>query len=413
MKEKSAQGGIVERVPYRIRKPFALAASIGALAAPAAFVHSAEASPPMRYAGIVSNDIWVPDKKIAEDNAKKIADLGANAVRIFQPYTRYQAAEINNDKDRLCNAAEAARDNGLTFFITMLGFNPKEGKRKAHVGYAPLRMSGWRRFSDTVSTVMWTLAGPNGCAKDVPDLNIGLFNEVNSPRFYPGTAEQYESMLEYTYPRLKAEAGKITASLQQQALHEGHDPNSVRPVTVNVIGGELASSHNLLPFLKDMGEAKIAHGYVGPIFDTLATHPYNEKSSVSPDTVHPGGTIVGLADYNQLEPLVNKYFGNVPIFYDEFGVESRTPPNKGYVGRTPASVQPVSEVVQGEYISQAYALAACEEGVDGLMTFGLHDEPNLARWQAAPYDKNGLPKLSLPAWQQALTSARAGTISNC
>jgi hypothetical protein len=83
------------------------------------------------------------------------------------------------------------------------------------------------------------------------------------------------------------------------------------------------------------------------------------------------------------------------------------------LGRTPATVQPVSEATQGEFIDQAFEIAACQKNVIGLMTFGLKDESDLARWQAAPYDKNGEPKFSMPAWQRALTSARAGTFSSC
>lgn len=398
----------------RLGHSLALAAAVGALVVPAALASPAEASPPMRYAGIVSNEIWTPNLQEAEDNAKLIADLGANAVRIFQPYTQLQAAEINNDKDRICNAAVAARDNHLTLFITMTGFYAKRGKKPAHVGYAPHTASGWRRFGDTMGTMMWTLAGPNGCAKDVPNLNIGELNEVNSPTFSSLTPEEYESMLEYTYPRLKAEAQKITDALRQDAIAKGQDPDRVQPVSVNILGGDLASAHNQLAFIKAVGKAKIAHHYVGQIFDELATHPYEENSSVSPNTQHPGGTIIGIADYGQLRPLVDKYFGtSVPIIYDEFGVESQPPANGGYTGRTPASVRQVSENTQADYYRMAFALTACQENVLGLFTFGLHDEADLTRWQAAPYYFNGTPKSSLPSIQETFNEARNGTISSC
>ena len=402
---------VAKRTKENLLRIGAIATSIGALAIPAAFA-SSETSPQMKYVGVATNEIWVEDSETAQAKAKLIADLGANAVRIFQPYSPGQAAEIKNDEERLCNAAEAAKDNDLTLFITMTGY-----KRNGEVGFAPLTASGWKRFADTIGTVMWTLAGPNGCAKEVPELNIGILNEVNSKKFFPqeykdssiSPAARYEAMLETIYPRLKDEAIKITDELKQYS----EKPDKVEPITVNVIAGELASVHNLLGFIKEMGEAKRNRGYNEPIFDTIAIHPYMENSSVSPDVPHPDGSIIGIADYDKLAPVVKKYFGEVPILYDELGVETITPPYKRYTGSSPASVKPVAEAVQAIYIRKALAMVACQPRAAGLFNFLSADERNLKGWQSGIYYYDGDAKTSLPKIRQAFLDSRAGTIGNC
>lgn len=400
---------VLERIATR---PLALINIVGALAVPAALATNAEASPPMPYVGVATNEIWVPSLEEAEAKAKAIADLGANAVRIAQPYTPGQAAEIKNDKDRLCNAAEAARDNNLTLFITMIGY-----KKIGEVGFAPQTATSIKKFGDTIGTMIWTLAGPNGCVKDVSNLNIGVLNEVNSKTFFPqeykdhGTTAPaaYEGILESIYPRLKKEATIITLALKEAS----EKPEDVQPITVNVIAGDLASAHKQLDFIENMGRAKLAHHFVGPIFDMIATHPYMENSSVPPSKPHPAGAIIGLADYGKVMPVIKKYFGNVPLLYDEFGVETEPPADKVYSGRTPGTVKPVSEAQQASYYREAFTLAACQSNVLGLFTFGLSDESDLSRWQAGVFYPDGTPKTSYSPIQRTFNDAKSGNLGNC
>ena len=373
----------------------------------------------VKYIGIATNEIWVPDETEAEKVAENMADSGVNAFEIYQPLSPGQGAEIINDAPRTCAAVKAGDKYGLTPFITMIGSKKRDKKpNKPASAYAPVTVSDYRRFADTIGALIWTLSGPNGCAKNVHNINVGILNEINSPYFYPqefddpddSAGAHYENMLEYIYPRAKQSAIEVTEALKQAS----ENPDEVEPITVNLIAANFASNHNLLGTLTDMGETKLKNSYFGKSFDTLGVHPYMENSSVPPNTPHPNGRVIGIADYDKLRPLINKYFGNVPVLYSEFGIETRTPKDKPYTGKVPLSVKPVSELVQADYWSRAIGLVACQENVEGIFNFLRKDDWSLnLGWQSGFYFADGTPKTSLPVFRQANIDAGAGNLSNC
>ena len=188
--------------------------------------------------------------------------------------------------------------------------------------------------------------------------------------------------------------------------------------TTTIIGGALAPrgsddpagirpTHSPTAFITDMGAAYRASGRQLPIMDALSIHPYEDHSSIAPaDGTHPNTTSIGLADYGKIVSLLGSAFdgtaqagSSLPIYYDEFGVESQIPPAKQalYSGTEPAVTQPVDEATQAAYYRQAIALAFCYPNVRGLFLFHAVDEKSLAGWQSGVYYADDTPKSSLAA----------------
>ena len=100
-----------------------------------------------------------------------------------------------------------------------------------------------------------------------------------------------------------------------------------------------------------MGTAYRASGRTLPIMDGLALHPYEDHSSVPPiEGIHPGTTTIAIADYGKLVALLGQAFdgtpqagSTLPIYFDEFGVESQIPSAKQqlYTGSEVAVTEPV------------------------------------------------------------------------
>ena len=85
-----------------------------------------------------------------------------------------------------------------------------------------------------------------------------------------------------------------------------------------------------------------------------------------------------------------------------------------YGAETPAALDAVDEATQARYYRQALQLAACQQGVVGLLFFHVSDEPELDRWQSGVYYPDDTPKSSLAAVAAAARAARAGDlVSRC
>jgi hypothetical protein len=163
-------------------------------------------------------------------------------------------------------------------------------------------------------------------------------------------------------------------------------------------------------FLEGLGAAYEESGRDTPPLDGLAFHPYPQSSAVPPDQANPaGGKAIGLAEHERLRELLRGAFGSdLPILYAELGVETQVPDAKRhlYEGNEPA--QPVDEQTQADYYRRALELAACQEGVEGILLFHSHDEPVLAGFQSGVYYIDGTPKASLEAVRTAVRAAADG-----
>jgi hypothetical protein len=201
-----------------------------------------------------------------------------------------------------------------------------------------------------------------------------------------------------------------------------------------VLGGALAprgvdqpntgrDTHSPTAFIRDMAAAYRASGRTKPIMDALAMHPYEDNSSVAPsEGVHPTTTSIALADYPKLVALLKEGFdgtpqrgSTLPIFYDEFGVESDIPPAEQdlYTGTEPTTIHPVDEQTQAAYYRQALQLAFCQPTVRGISLFHAFDEKERPGWQSGVYYVNEQPKASLAPTKAAIQQVARGVIAQC
>jgi hypothetical protein len=243
-----------------------------------------------------------------------------------------------------------------------------------------------------------------------PNINrywLPQFNEDGSDAAAPA----YEALLAEAYDSLKAVSPKIVVLGGAVSPRGGDVPNTIRP------------THSPTTFIQDMGIAYRASGRTIPIMDALAFHPYEDNSSIAPESGrHPNSTTIAIADYDKLEGVLGTAFdgtaqrgSTLPIFYTEFGVESQIPASKAglYTGVEPAAVKPVPADVQGLYYRQAIGLAFCQPNVRALSLFHVTDEPDLNRWQSGLYYVDGKAKASLPLVRKSIAEAHRGVVAQC
>ena len=94
---------------------------------------------------------------------------------------------------------------------------------------------------------------------------------------------------------------------------------------------------------------------------------------------------------------------------DEVGwqVAIPTTSRRAYYGRE--SVRPTTERTQAQIYGQLVRKIACDPSVDKLLFFGLVDEPNLDRWQAALVRAD---RTRRPAWATVRSAVQAGCTSS-
>ena len=253
---------------------------------------------------------------------------------------------------------------------------------------------------------------------DVHDFVVG--NEPNLdgfwlPQYGPGgsdaAASAYEALLAQTYDALKAVSPKIDVVGGALAPHGSDNPARPRP------------THSPTQFVRDLAAAYRASGRDRPIMDSFALHPYMRFSRIAPTLRHPTSTTITVADYPKLVALLGDAFAgtaqpgaNLPIYYTEFGVQTRVPRAKlrfyTDLDSTVAS-DAVSPATQGEWYRRALALAACQPTVRGFFVFHTVDEIDLKGWQSGVYYADGTPKPSLGVVRKAAEDVRAGRIGSC
>jgi hypothetical protein len=239
-----------------------------------------------------------------------------------------------------------------------------------------------------------------------PNLNrywLPQFNDDGSDAAAPA----YTALLAQTYDALKAVSPSITVLGGALAPRGGDVPSTVRP------------THSPTVFIHDMGQWMRDNNRTTPIMDGFDLHPYEDNSSISPvNGVHPNSTTIALADYDKLVASLGEAFGNyaMPIWYDEFGVESQIPPEEesNYTGTEPTTIHPVDEATQAAYYRQAIQLAFCQPNVRALMLFHTVDESDHAAWQSGLYYAGTMaPKASLVPTRLAMQQSRRGVVAQC
>jgi hypothetical protein len=327
---------------------------------------------------------------------RKIADAkaaGFDAVITNSFWAAGQREPSPQELLELRNAAAAAHAAKLRPFLIVQNFGSKTTPR------TPKLRAEFAAYAASL-------------ARQIPlfrDFVIG--NEPNLNRFWlpqfgpkgeDVAARDYLALLAETYDALKAVNGDIRVIGGALAPRGGDDPDSPR------------QTHSPTRFIRDLGRYYRQSGRDAPVMDAFAHHPYLERSKVPPDFAHPRSTTIALADYEKLVDLLGEAFdgtgqegSSIPIFYTEFGVQSRIPRSKqdAYTNReSPAAEDAVPEATQARYYDQAVELACSQSTVEGLFIFHVWDEPDLLGWQSGLYYADHTPKSSLDALRAGLPS---------
>ena len=339
----------------------------------------------------------IPAAKAKLDLAKL---AGLRAIRMTVTWERGSVQPEDVELESLKNAVAAAQLDGVDVYLSITF-----GSRNT-----PLSDEHRDQFAQFCQTL----------ANDLPSVRyFTIGNEPNLNRFWlpqfgPNgedvAAPAYEKLLAAAYDALKGVSAQNIVIGGALSPRGGDKPNTGR------------DTHSPTAFITDLGEAYRASGRTNPIMDWFGIHPYEENSSIPPTTKHANTTTIAIADYDKLLALLGRAFdgtaqpgSNIPIVYNEFGVEAQVPAGKAslYDGAEPTSTKPVSEAVQGAYYRQAIQLAFCQPTVRGIFIFHVFDEPGLPQWQSGVYYADGTPKTSRAALQAAATASRRGIVTRC
>jgi hypothetical protein len=371
------------------------------LTAVLALAPSAHAGGPGLVIGSTEDSVRSPLLAVSKAQMNLIALAGFDAVRITQIWSPGETGVTAADQTILHNVTSAATLDAMQVLVSVLPYGSAT---------TPLTDTEQADFAAYAASV----------ARAAPSVRIVIVgNEPNLNRYWlpqfnddgsDAAAPAYESLLARTYDALKAESPSLTV-LGGAVSPRGGDVAGIRP------------THSPTVFIRDLGAAYRASGRTTPIMDGFAFHPYEDNSSVAPAAgTHPNTTTIALADYGKLVAVLGEAFdgtaqagSTLPIYYDEFGVESVIPADKAshYTGTEPATTKPVSEATQAAYYRQAIELAFCQPTVKALFLFHAFDEPALAGWQSGLYYADGTPKSSLAAVRAAMELSRRGAVAAC
>jgi hypothetical protein len=377
-------------------------ALLAVLAATLAFAPAASAGGPLLVVGATEDA--VRSQVLADSKAQMdlIAMAGLRGVRITQVWSPGETALSADDLATLATVAEAARLDGIEVLVSVIN---------ADAQTTPLSDQDQEDFAAYAASLVTA----------VPEIrHVIVGNEPN--------------LNLYWLPQFDADGGDAAATAYESLLARTYDAIKAADPQVEVIGGAVSPrgndnpegirlTHSPTTFIPDMGAAYRASGRTTPIMDAFAFHPYEDNSSIAPVSgLHPKSTSVAIGDYGKLVALLGQAFDGtaqpgsaLPVYDDEFGVQSQIPPEKAplYTGTEPALTKPVDEATQAEYYRQAIQLAFCEPTVKGLFFFHSVDETDLHAWQSGLYYADGTPKASLAPTKLAIAQARRGVVARC
>ena len=351
--------------------------------------------------GVTADLAKQPDATLAGAEVQRANLAGFDSIRLTHFWLPGQTEPSAAELTPLRNAVFAAQMNRMRVSISL--FHP--GSRTT-----PLTAEHRAQFSRYAA----------GIARALPYVrHFTIGNEPNLNRFWlpqfgPNgenvAAPAYLALLAETYDALKAVSRSIVVVGGAVSPRGSDNPNLAR------------HTHSPTKFILDLGAAYRASGRTRPIMDAFGIHPFPDNSSQSPTVAHPRGTSIGVADYAKLVGLLGRAFdgtaqrgSTLPIYYNEFGVESVPPPEKlaAYTGEEPETTRPVNEETQGTYYRQAVALAFCQPNVRGLFVFLNVDEPGRPGWQSGLYYADRQPKSSRAAMRRAARQSRGGVVARC
>ena len=351
------------------------------------------------FVGALEDVVKQPDLDTTRKRVRDASAAGFDALGLTTPWAPGQTEPDPGQLLLLQNVSAAAEQERIRVLLSVFQYRNRD---------TPLTDEEQQQFADYTARL----------ARELPSIRDFIIgNEPNLNGFWfpqfdedgrSASAPAYTSLLALSYDALKAVSPEINVIGGALAPRGADDPESPR--------------HTQSPtsFIRDMGAAYRASGRTEPLMDIFAIHPYLERSEIPPDTEHPEGTSIGIADYDKLVDLLEEAFdgtaqkgSDLPIAYTEFGVQAEIPEEKqdSYENvASPLGVDAVDEQTQAEYYREALELASCQETVIGILLFHLYDEPDLERWQSGMYYVDGTPKSSLPPIREAAIAARNGEL---
>jgi hypothetical protein len=358
---------------------------------------NALAGGPTMLVGATEDAPRSPSSAVAKAQMNLLVAAGFDSVRITQEWKPGESTLSAGDRNVLENVAAAADLDHVAVICVVMNHGSAT---------TPLTTEEQDDFAAYAASI----------ARAIPTFRIFVVgNEPNLNRYWlpqfnadgsDAAAPAYTSLLTKTYDALKA-VRRVVVLGGALAPRGSDNPAGSRP------------THSPTVFIHDMGEAWRASGRTRLPFDGFDIHPYEDNSSIAPvDGTHPNSTTIALADYDKLVASLGDAFGryDIPIWYDEFGVETQIPAQRErlYTGTEPATVKPVDEATQAAYYRQAVQLAFCQPNVRALMLFHAVDEKELAAWQSGLYYAGTTTaKAGLPATRLAMQQSRRGVVAHC
>jgi hypothetical protein len=350
------------------------------------------------FVGAAEDDARNLDPGIAKSRMDMAARASFTSVRMTVLWSPGETMVGGDDVIALDNASRAAEADGVRL---MLSIYPSRGRG------VPLSSGARGQFASFAAAI--ARAFPS-----IQDFIVGNEPNLNlfwMPQFGPSgvdlAARSYELLLAKTYDALKSVSPELNVIGGALASHGQDKRDSARP------------THSPTVFIADLGAAYRASGRKKPIMDMFAIHPYLIPSRLPPTFAHPRTTTIGIADYPKLvRVLTNAFVGTaqhgetLPIVYDEFGYQSQIPSwRRGLYTHlaSPAARDAITEALQASYYRQAFALAACQSTVAGILIFHVVDERDARAWQSGVYYSNGTPKTSLAPVRQAALATESGS----
>jgi hypothetical protein len=229
----------------------------------------------------------------------------------------------------------------------------------------------------------------------VRDYIIG--NEPNQPRFWqpqfsqsgaPVACRAYTTVLARSYDALKAVNAGINVIGVGLSPRGNDNPEGLSNISTSPVR-----------CIRDIGAAYRASRRQRPLMDEFSFHPYPERDThpVSRGYTWPKAGLVNLDRIKQAawdafngtaqptfaEPGRSVVLPSLKFRLDETGWQVGVLPahQRAYFGRE--NVDTTSEAAQAQIYAEAVRLMACDPSVESLLLFGLVDEPDLDRWQAA------------------------------
>jgi polysaccharide biosynthesis protein PslG len=334
--------------------------------------------------------------------------------------------------------ADVSRDAG--FDAAAVSATWKRGQRRPPASLVRVLRtvaSSLRKAQMQLDVVVWNGLGKNTPSTPAARADFAAFAAAvvqSVPRIRDVIVGNEPNLSTFWEPQFGANGRDLAARRYADLLARSYDAIKAADPGVTVLGGALSPrgadrpggtrpTHSPTAFIRDLGTDYRTSGRSRPLMDGLAFHPYMQASRIPPTAAHPQNTSITIADYPKLVALLTEAFhgtaqpgARLPIYYTEFGVQTRVPAPKlrFYVDRdSPERTDAVSFALQAAYYRKVLALAYCQPTVRGLFVFHTFDEPGLGGWQSGLYFADRTPKPSLAAFKRAVSDLRNDKLARC